>query len=49
MMLSLPRQSPRESRLAFTLTLCLNAYESESAPVAWVALPRGRSNAAPPY
>jgi hypothetical protein len=23
--------------------------ESESAPVAWVALPRGRGDAAPPY
>jgi len=47
--LSLPRQSPHESRLALTLQFYLNIYESESAPVAWVALPRGRSNAVPPY
>ena len=40
---------PVLSRLALTLQFYLNTYESESAPVAWVALPRGRSNAAPPY
>ena len=33
-----------DSRLACSLT-----FESESAPVAWVALPGGRGNAAPPY
>ena len=33
-----------DSRLACNLT-----FESESAPVAWVALPGGRGNAAPPY
>ena len=36
-------------RLALTLQFCLNARESESVLVARVGLPRGRSNAAPPY
>ena len=40
---------PVLSRLALTLQFYLNTYESESVPVARVALPRGRSNAAPPY
>ena len=40
---------PVLSRLALTLQFYLNTYESESAPVAWVALPRGRGDAAPPY
>ena len=40
---------PVLSRLALTLQFYLNTYESESAPVARVALPGGRSNAAPPY
>jgi len=47
--LPLPRQSPRESRLAFTLQFYLNTCESESVLVARVGLPRGRSDAASSY
>jgi hypothetical protein len=39
----------RTSRLALSLKFYLNARESESAPVARVGLPRGRSDAASSY
>ena len=40
---------PVLSRLALTLKFSLNAHESESVLVAWVGLPRGRSDAASSY